>query len=685
MRVFVTWLLALGLAAGPAWAGDDGKPDNTGPAKTASSDKSAPSTKTADTTKTADSTKSTESSPAVETELQQMRDLLKAQSDQLEEQRAALAREEQKIQDLESRLSGPGANANVATGTAGAGTASAATAAAGTATLASGAAPAPNAALAATGSPEGQMGKDEEGPAAIRFKGITLTPGGFLAAESVSRTHSTSSDINTPFNSIPYPGNALSQVSENNFTGRQSRISLLAEGKTGMAKLTGYYEADWLGTGVTSNNRQSNSYVLRQRQLWGQAKTDSGFSVTGGQMWSLATMDRKGIDNRAEWIPLTIDPQYNVGFTWARQYGLRAVQNFGDKFALGVSIEGPQATIGGRGFSTVTTTTVGTATVATTSNLFVDAPGAGGGLFNFIDTTGYSINKAPDFIFKAALDPGWGHYEVFGIVSIFRNRVYPCGVAGTNANDTAPPSTPTTITCSVTGLPAVSAAGAFNDTRTGGGLGASLLVPIFHTVDFGLKIVGGDGIGRYGSAQLPDITFRGDGTTALIRTGHGLASLEWHVTKMFDVYAYFGGEYAWRAGYGDYDSISVTKTPAIPATSTSTAIPATVTTSIKMNQIGGYGSVFANNSGCSVSAAPSNDLTPSSGGSCAGDTRLIMEGTLGFWHKIYQGSHGGLRWGIQYSYLTRAGWSGTNNGATIGLSPKAVDNVVETSFRYYIP
>ncbi len=671
MRVFVTCLLALGLAAGPAWAGDDGKTDTASTTKTTSSDKTAVTDKTAGPTKTATG----ESSPVIETELQQMRDLLKAQADQLEEQRAALAREEQKIQDLESRL-----HVTETTGTASAGSA-----AAGNAAVGSNAAPAADAALAATGQAEMKKGSDD-GPASIRFKGISLTPGGFVAAESVYRNHATSADINTPFNSIPYPGNALSKVAENYFTGRQSRVSLLAESQIDTVKLTGYYEADWLGTGVTSNNRQSNSYVLRQRQIFGQAKTDSGWSFTGGQMWSLATENRKGIDNRGEAIPLTIDPQYSVGFTWARQYGFRVVKDFGGKFALAVAVEGPQATIGGRGFSLVTTTTVGTASVATSGNTFLDAPGAGGGLFNFVDTSGYTINKTPDFIIKAALDPGWGHYEVFGIISTFRNRVYPCGVVGTQANDTVPPASPITVPCPIDGSVVPSSLGAFNDTRTGGGIGASLRVPLFSKkLELGLKAVGGDGIGRYGSAQLADLTFRSNGTEALIRTAHGIGELEFHPTPMLDIYAYFGGEYAWRDPYGGFTSIAVLKTPAIPATANVAAIPATVTTTIKQNQIGGYGSPFANNTGCSTENPPSNQLTPSGGGTCAGDTRFIMEGTLGFWHKIYQGPKGGLRWGIQYSYFSRNGWSGNNNGAAPGTSPRAVDNVVLTSFRYYIP
>ncbi len=529
--------------------------------------------------------------------------------------------------------------------------------------------------------------KVSEPPTAIHFKGVTLTPGGFAAAETVSRQRATGSDINTPFNSIPYEGNALAHITENNFTARQSRLSMLAEGNLGSAKLTGYWEGDFLGTGVTSNNRQSNSYVFRQRVLYGQAALQSGWTFTGGQQWSLVTENKMGIANRNEVLPMTIDSQYQVGFSWERQYGFRVVKDFGNKFAVGLSVEGPQATIGGRGFSTVTTLTLGTASVTTTGNAFVDGPGNGGGLFNFVDTTGYSFNKTPDFIVKAAADPGWGHYEVFGILSTFRNRAYPCGVVGTNTKDTAPPATPTTIACSINGSTSPSSVGAFNDTRVGGGFGANLRVPVIaKKLDFALQGTAGDGIGRYGSAQLADITLRPDGTQALIRTAHALGELELHATPKLDFYAYFGGEYAWRTAYQGYDSITVTKTPAIPVTATTPAIPTTTTTTFKLNQYGGYGSPFANNSGCSTENPPATQLAPSGGGTCAGDTRIIMEGTLGFWHRLVQGPKGGLRWGIQYSYFTRNGWSGNNAGATaVGISPKAVDNMVWTSFRYYLP
>ncbi len=530
-------------------------------------------------------------------------------------------------------------------------------------------------------------------PAALHYKGITITPGGFVEAATVNRTRATSSDINTPFTGIPYTANALSKLGETNLTARQSRLSLLGESKVGNIKLTGYWEADWLGTGVTSNNRQSNSYVLRQRVIYGQAAFANGLSVTAGQMWSLATENKKGIQNRQELPPLTIDSQYNVGFTWARQYGLRVVKDFGGKFALGVAVEGPQATIGGRGFSSLTTANLGGVSLTTGGNTILDAPGAGGGLFNFADTTGYSINKAPDIIVKAAADPGWGHYEVFGIFSDFRNRIYPCGVVGTNTTDTVPGTT--SILCPVDGSLSPSAAGAFNDTRTGGGAGANFRLPIVpKKLEFAFQGLAGDGVGRYGSAQIADLTFRPNGTEALIRTAHGLAGFELHTTK-WDAYAYGGAEYGARAGYVGYNNISVTKTPAIPPNAANPAgDSATTTTTFKVNQIGGYGSPFANNSGCQKELPPSNSLgsptsspfTPSNGSGCAGDTRVIQEGTLGFWYKFYQGPKGGFRLGIQYSYFAKNGWSGNNNVAGApGLAPKAVDNMIWTAIRYYIP
>ena len=184
---------------------------------------------------------------------------------------------------------------------------------------------------------------DLESPLALHFKGITITPGGFIAAETVWRPHATFGDINTPLNAIPFSGARLRLgFSEFYGSGRQSRFSMLAQGKWGTTNLTGYYETDFLGAGVTSNNNQSNSYVLRQRQIWGQAAFHNGWTVTGGQMWSLVTETKKGLDNRTEATPMQIDAQYTAGFSWARQYGFRVTKNWNNKVWFGPPLKTPR-------------------------------------------------------------------------------------------------------------------------------------------------------------------------------------------------------------------------------------------------------------------------------------------------------------------------------------------------------
>lgn len=484
----------------------------------------------------------------------------------------------------------------------------------------------------------------EEGPSTIKYKGISITPGGFLAAETVFRTRNDASDVNTAFTAIPYPGNANSKISENQFSGRQSRISLLGQAKVGSANVSGYYEGDFLSAAVTSNNRQSNSYAFRQRQAWMGVKFDSGLWVSGGQMWSLVTESKKGIENRQEQFPLQIDAQYIVGWAWQRAYGFRVAQNW-DKFAIGFGIEGPQTTIGGRGFN---------------PNFFINSPGQAGGLFNSFDPTGYSINKSPDFLVKATLDPGWGHYEIVGIISPFRNRVYPCGALSA-------------VQLIAGCVNAADITGAHNDSTVGGGFGITGRFPIVaRKVELMAHFQGGDGIGRYSSAQLSDLTARPNGTLVPIRTAAYLGEIELHPNPKFDIYAYYGGEYAARTAY---------------VFTNAAGLPVGV----------GYGSPLFNNSGCSTETAPagggpSGSGFPGGGGSCAGDIHQIAEGTLGFWHKFYQGPKGRVQWGVQYSYLTKYGWSGDNarlvgGVVTTGPSvrPHAVENMIMTSFRYYIP
>ncbi len=206
-------------------------------------------------------------------------------------------------------------------------------------------------------------------PDEITYKGITISPkGSFIEAATVWRSAATGGGINTPFTGVPLQNSDDAQLSEFFGSARQSRIALKATGKLDSMTLTGYYEMDWLGTGITSNNNQSNSYVLRQRQLWARADLNSGWSFTGGQMWSLVTETTDGETAGTEILPSTIDPQYTAGFNWERQYGFRVVKNFDKKLWVGASAENAETlNPGGSGLPTnLLLVRLGRAVVSTT-------------------------------------------------------------------------------------------------------------------------------------------------------------------------------------------------------------------------------------------------------------------------------------------------------------------------------
>jgi TolA-binding protein len=114
-----------------------------------------------------------------------------------------------------------------------------------------------------------KMVADLEHPTAIHFKDITITPGGFIELAGIYRSHNENGDVTSTFGNIPFSGTANSFLSEFRATARQSRISLLAEGRVNDWKMSGYYEADFLGAAPTANELESNSFNPRQRQLWG--------------------------------------------------------------------------------------------------------------------------------------------------------------------------------------------------------------------------------------------------------------------------------------------------------------------------------------------------------------------------------------------------------------------------------
>ena len=452
-----------------------------------------------------------------------------------------------------------------------------------------------------------QRAAAQDSTASLHYKGVTLAPVGYFAAEGVWRQRNITADIGSSFNAIPFSGTTNAGLSEMRLSGRQSRIGVLATANAGTTKFTGLWESDFLGVGTSSNNNESNSYTLRLRQFWGSAALQRGWTVSAGQMWSLLTAHKLGMSPRAEAIPLTIEAQYVAGFNWARQFSLRAVNRLGDAASVGIAIEGAQTTFSARNAP---------------ASFVMGQPG--GSTLNA--TAMYSTDYSPDLVLKLAIDPkGFGHWELKAIGREMRDRV---------VNPATPGSTHNTIS-------------------TAYGLGFGVYVPIMagkrDIADIGLSGLAGRGIGRYGSAQLPDATVGADSALVPISALHGLLAIETHPRTNLDVYTYAGAEYADRTAFVNGAGQGV-----------------------------GYGSPLNNNTGCETEMPPTNQNTPNSG-ACSADTRAIWQGTVGFWYRFYKGAAGTAQWGMQYSYTSRNTWSGQ------GLQPQATNHMAFTSFRYVLP
>ena len=460
----------------------------------------------------------------------------------------------------------------------------------------------------------------------VYYKGVTVTLGGFAAAETASRSHDQTADIGSSFAKLPFANDAASHTAETAFTARQSRYSALVEGAITPAIHGSFYgEFDFLGAAQTANSNESNSYTPRVRNLYGAIDwNDSGWHLLAGQSWSLATMNNKGITQRNESIPSTIDAQYVPGFVWARQPQIRLTKDFNKQLWLAVSLENPQTT-----FSGVKTTT-GTLVdgQAPTSQYFAGVTGVSstttlsGSTYTTTDTltnNPYSLNAVPDVIAKVAFEESFYghnlHAEAFGIYRSFQDRVT---------------ITPGTLTATGNTL-----------QSNGGGVGGGFLFgAVPGVLDVQGSILSGQGIGRYGSGQLPDTTSKPNGQLVGIPETLWLAGATLHATPQLDVYAYAGGEQ--EASSEDRVGSSLY----------------------------GYGNaIVGSNVGCSEE-----------GGSCSALTKSIGQATVGLWDKFYQGPFGRFQFGLQYSYTERKAFA---DATTAGNAPKTNENMIFTSFRYY--
>ncbi len=422
----------------------------------------------------------------------------------------------------------------------------------------------------------------------FNYNGVNVQLGGFLASETVYRDNNMASDVATNFSKIPFKNSA--QYGEPEFRGseRQSRFSLLAQGLYNhRVRVSGYYELDFLGAATTANSNESNSYNPRTRVVYLDIDwLNSGWHLLAGQDWSLVTLNSDGITPRHEVLPPTIDAQYAVGFNWARQWQTRIVKNWGKKYWAALSLENPQTTAGG------------------------SAPTGYGAVYQFgpgsLFSNKTSMNSMPDIIVKFAWQPSFAHFEVYNLTRNFESEY---GLIG---SETRKQST-------------------WTDAA-----GAGVIVPFLHKkVKIKLSGLVGDGIGRYGTAQLPDVTYASDGRLEPLSGEQYLAQLSWHARADLTSYITYGLESVNSSAGSGY----------------------------------GYGnSAVTTNAGCS-----------NLGGTCSAEAKSVNQINLGFWWQIYKmQKFGVLNFGAQYSHTSLD----TFADAT-GISPSTSENMVFTSLRYY--
>jgi hypothetical protein len=433
----------------------------------------------------------------------------------------------------------------------------------------------------------------ESGAMVLNMKGITLNLGGFLEGDLIYRSRNLNSDLTSPFQSIPLGNTAGYYQDETRLTARRSRLSLLVKGDySDTTHLAGYYEMDFLGAASTSNSNESNSYTPRLRHAYATVDWDlPGVHLLVGQAYSLVTINEIGIVPRRELIPLTIDNQDVPGHTWARQPQFRIVKEWDKKYWLGLSVENGQTTVKGGPNPPLTTN-------------YANGQPAGNNFANNL-----SVNAYPDFVVKAAADPGWGHFEIYDLIRVFET--------GLNQNGRVK-----------TTYRATNAVG-----------GAVILPLIAEKLKVTLSGIYGEGIGRYGAAQLPDATQAQSGENVPLKGWHLLAGLIFDPTAEWTLYAYCGREKMEQRSWID------------PVTGKGY----------------GYGSELYDNSGAAVL-----------GGTVNGNVQTVSQVTAGTWWKLYQGKMGKLQTGLQYSYTEDRYFKVVNGGA-----PRADDHMVFTSLRYY--
>ena len=406
----------------------------------------------------------TTSSPATEVQsrLDRVQTLVRAQAQQLESQRQQIERQQLAIEELRREMTNRWSGQSSAEEQEQAAASTAARLNAEVHALNTPEVPTSEAALETPAlvakRAQSTDAKSLDAPRSIHFGNASLTPGGWVDFTAYYRSTDVGSGLGTSFASIPFNSTVTGGLSETHFTAQSSRITLRADEAFGATKVFGYAEADFNGYLPSNAYVSTNSDTLRLRVYFTDLSRKR-WDLLGGQSWSLLTPNRVGVSPFLSEIynTLHLDTNYQVGLTYARQAQLRAVYHFTNHVALGLSAENPEQFSG----SAATFPTL----FSNTETDVNSGTGSGGGTA--------TPNLHPDIVAKLSADAGWGgrnwHFETAGLLTSVAIL------------------TPASVTKTIS----------FKDDREGGGISGVANVAAVKNLHLILTGFWSDGGGRY--------------------------------------------------------------------------------------------------------------------------------------------------------------------------------------------
>src|SRR5437764_1485309 len=178
--------------------------------------------------------------------------------------------------------------------------------------------------------------------APIEIGGFEITPVGYIALTSVTRSTNTGNPTATSFGAIPFDNTIQGNIGETRLTAQNTRLGLRAHGGAFGMDGTGCVEGDFNWNDHANVFVNANSHTFRLRLAYADVKAGQ-FETSFGQMYSWLTPNRRGIGPDPSDVFLTnnIDQSFQVGLPWARQPGARVVWPPTPPSSFGVGVENP--------------------------------------------------------------------------------------------------------------------------------------------------------------------------------------------------------------------------------------------------------------------------------------------------------------------------------------------------------